>query len=57
MPKYVATVKLGANDVAVSLRDVETGKVSSITFTGPKESIEELLKIFEENPKIKVKYK
>ena len=56
MPKYVMTVKLGINGASVTLRNVETGRVSSGTFAGPKEEIKDLLSTFESNPELKIKY-
>ena len=56
MPKYVMTVKLGTNGASVTLRNVETGAVASLAFSGPKEEIEAILKIFESSPEVKVKY-
>lgn len=55
MVKYVMTVKLGVNGAAVTVRNVETGAVSSMTFAGPKEEIEGMLKLLESG-NVKVKY-
>ena len=60
MPKLVMTVKLGMNGgintASVTVRNVEKGSVGSATFTGTKEDIENMLKSFEVNPEIRVKY-
>ena len=50
------TVKIGDNGAAVTVRNVETGKVASFTLSGPKEIVQDMLKLIEENPEIKIKY-
>ncbi len=61
MPKLVITVKLGVNEAgmnvaSVVIRNVEKGTVASASFAGSKEELEELLKSFESNPEIRIKY-
>ena len=60
MAKLVMTVKLGMNgtlnSASATVRNVEKGTVGSATFVGSKEDIEEMLKLWESNPDVKVKY-
>jgi hypothetical protein len=56
MVKFVLTVKLGSNGAGITVRNVETGAVVGFTISGPREEIENILKLFESNPEVKVKY-
>jgi hypothetical protein len=56
MARFVLTAKVGSNGISVTWRDTRTGYVGSFTIEGPKESAQEILKILEGSPQIKVKY-
>ena len=56
----VITVKLGLKDgenaAGVTARNLETGEVAGFTFSGSRELLEYLLKAFESQPSIKIRY-
>jgi len=61
MPKLVMTVKLGINEAgmnvaSVTVRNVEKGTVASASYAGSKDTIDDMLKLWESNPEVKVKY-
>ncbi len=57
MAKYVATIKPGNNGASLSVRDVETGEVGSVTFMGPIQLVQQLIKrSIQASPDFEVKY-
>lgn len=56
MPRFVCTIKMGANGAAITARDVETGETIGFNIFGPRELVERLARALFRPPDVEVKW-
>ncbi|KPV65403.1 MAG: hypothetical protein AOA65_0194 [Candidatus Bathyarchaeota archaeon BA1] len=56
MPRFICIANVGKNGIAITIRDAETGGVTSFTIE-PREMAETFLRAVELSPEIKIEYK